>query len=91
MAAIRAAGPLKMVRCGFSIPAIAGEGDIRIPAQRFGTLQADGTIKEEIIIADHPAGIAGHFRDPYLFLAGTPVYRNRCSARSRSQGDRAYL
>lgn len=44
------------------------EGDSRIPAQRFGTLQADGTIKkEEIIIANHPAGITGHFRDPYIF------------------------
>ena len=44
------------------------EGERRIPAQRIGTLQADGTIKKgEIIIADHPAKVTGHFRDPYLF------------------------
>ncbi len=44
------------------------DGDVRIPAQRFGTLQPDGTVKkEEIIIPDRPAGITGHFRDPYLF------------------------
>lgn len=44
------------------------EGGVRIPAQRFGTLLPDGSIrKEEIIIPDHPAGITGHFRDPFLF------------------------
>ena len=44
------------------------EGGRRIPAQRFGTLQADGSIrKDEIILPDHPAGTTGHFRDPFLF------------------------
>ena len=44
------------------------EDGVRIPAQRFGTLQADGSVrKEEIIIPDHPEKITGHFRDPFLF------------------------
>ena len=44
------------------------EDGVRIPAQRFGTLQDDGSVrKEEIIIPDHPEGITGHFRDPFLF------------------------
>lgn len=44
------------------------EDGIRIPAQRFGTLQSDGSVhKEEIIIPDHPEKITGHFRDPFLF------------------------
>lgn len=41
---------------------------IRTPAQRFGTLQEDGSVeKGEIAVPDSPAGITGHFRDPYLF------------------------
>ena len=44
------------------------EDGVRIPAQRFGTLQEDGSVrKEEIIIPDHPEGITGHFRDPFVF------------------------
>ena len=41
---------------------------VRTPAQRFGTLQEDGTVKkEEIIIPTNAAGYTGHFRDPYVF------------------------
>ena len=40
---------------------------MRIPAQRFGSLKGDKIKKEEIIVPDHPEGITGHFRDPYLF------------------------
>ncbi|MCI6085247.1 MAG: glycoside hydrolase family 32 protein [Selenomonas sp.] len=41
---------------------------VRTPAQRFGTLQADGTIrKDEIIIPTNAEGYTGHFRDPYVF------------------------
>ena len=41
---------------------------VRTPAQRLGTLMADGSIqKEEIVVADSPDGFTGHFRDPYLF------------------------
>ena len=44
------------------------ENGKRTPAQRFGTLQADGTIKkEEIMVPDAAPGYTGHFRDPYLF------------------------
>ena len=44
------------------------EDGVRIPAQRFGTLQEEGSVrKEEIIIPDNPEGITGHFRDPFLF------------------------
>ena len=45
------------------------EHGVRIPAQRLGTLQPDGSIrKDAIIIPDHPEGITGHFRDPFLFV-----------------------
>lgn len=48
---------------------------IRTPAQRFGRLAADGSVeKEDIIIPDAPAGITGHFRDPYLFRRGGKRY-----------------
>lgn len=41
---------------------------VRTPAQRFGTLTDDGTIrKEEIILPTNPAGYTGHYRDPYVF------------------------
>ena len=41
---------------------------VRTPAQRLGTLQADGHVeKDEIVVPDSPEGITGHFRDPYLF------------------------
>ena len=44
------------------------ENGKRTPAQRFGTLQADGTIKkEEIAVPDAAPGYTGHFRDPYIF------------------------
>ncbi len=44
------------------------EQGVRTPAQRFGVLRSDGTIqKQEIVIPNSPAGITGHFRDPYLF------------------------
>jgi len=43
------------------------EDGVRIPAQRFGSLKGGKIKKEEIIVPDHPEGITGHFRDPYLF------------------------
>ena len=44
------------------------EHGVRTPAQRLGTLMADGTIrKDEIIIPTNAEGYTGHFRDPYVF------------------------
>lgn len=44
------------------------EAGVRTPAQRFGTLLADGTIrKEEIAVPKEAAGYTAHFRDPYVF------------------------
>ena len=46
----------------------AKDGGVRTPAQRLGTLMANGSIqKDEIVVGDSPAGFTGHFRDPYLF------------------------
>lgn len=43
------------------------ENNVRIPAQRFGTL-VDGYVrKDAIIVEKNPEGITGHFRDPNLF------------------------
>ncbi len=40
----------------------------RSSSQRFGTLQADGTVKkEEFAVMHEPEGYTAHFRDPYLF------------------------
>jgi beta-fructofuranosidase len=47
------------------------ENYVRTVAQRFGTLQEDGTIKkEEIQLYGNPEGYTAHFRDPNFF------YRN---------------
>lgn len=47
------------------------ENYLRTVAQRFGTLQDDGSIvKEEIQVQGNPAGYTAHFRDPNFF------YRN---------------
>ena len=44
------------------------EAGVRTPAQRWATLQEDGTLaKGAIIVAKNPPGYTGHFRDPYLF------------------------
>ena len=44
------------------------ENGVRTPAQRFGTLMKDGTVrKDEIIIPTNAEGYTGHFRDPYIF------------------------
>ena len=44
------------------------EDNVRTPAQRWATLQEDGTLeKGAIIIPKNPPGYTGHFRDPYLF------------------------
>ncbi|MGM9540861.1 glycoside hydrolase family 32 protein, partial [Anaerovibrio sp.] len=44
------------------------ECGVRTPAQRLGTLQADGTIrKDEIIVEKEAEGYTAHFRDPYIF------------------------
>lgn len=41
---------------------------VRTSAQRFGTLEADGTVrKDAIAVPGSPDGITEHFRDPYLF------------------------
>lgn len=41
---------------------------VRTPAQRLGTLRADGSIeKNDIIIETNAPGYTGHFRDPYVF------------------------
>ena len=41
---------------------------VRTPAQRFGTLLTDGTVrKEEIAAAKEAEGYTAHFRDPYIF------------------------
>ncbi len=45
------------------------EAGVRTPAQRLGTLLADGTIrKDEIIVPKEAAGYTAHFRDPYMFV-----------------------
>ena len=44
------------------------ENNVRIPAQRFGTLMNDGIVrKDSIIVEKNPEGITGHFRDPNIF------------------------
>ena len=44
------------------------ERNVRIPAQRLGTLLPGGEIqKDEIIIPHEPEGYTGHFRDPCRF------------------------
>lgn len=45
------------------------EAGVRTPAQRLGTLLADGTVrKDEIIVPGEAAGYTAHFRDPYVFV-----------------------
>lgn len=48
---------------------------VRTPAQRFGTLLSDGTIrKDEIIVPQEAAGYTAHFRDPYVFYKNGTRY-----------------
>ena len=45
------------------------EAGVRTPAQRLGTLLADGTIRKDgIAVEREAAGYTAHFRDPYVFV-----------------------
>lgn len=51
------------------------ENYIRTVAQRFGTLQEDGSIlKEEFILHGNPEGYTAHFRDPNFFYRNGKKY-----------------
>ena len=51
------------------------ENNVRIPAQRIGTLLEDGTVrKDEVIIPHEPEGYTGHFRDPCRFQRNGRTY-----------------
>ena len=51
------------------------EAGVRTPAQRLGTLQADGTIrKDEIVVGKEAEGYTAHFRDPYVFKRDGRLY-----------------
>lgn len=68
------------------------EGNVRIPAQRLGTLLPDGSIhKDAIIISDHPEGITGHFRDPFLFERRGHRYLVIGAQRAKDKGGTALV
>lgn len=51
------------------------EAGVRTPAQRLGTMQADGTIrKDEIVVGKEAEGYTAHFRDPYVFKRDGRLY-----------------
>ena len=61
------------------------EDGVRIPAQRFGTLQADGSVrKEEIIIPDHPSKLKVRHAD--LDKVSVSYIKNAVAEAAAGQG-----